>query len=163
LSVLALAGVVLFLAVSHAAETPPAIIFGKACTIHLAFDTELAIVDDKGFCSFKRSAEAKPLRFRLVPGLADTNMVSLEAVDRPGHYARHWFSRIKVDPKPDKDPFFRSDATFEVRPGLEGNGLRLRSFNWRDCYIGVTHTKKTFIVPDPSPEAATLDIIYSND
>jgi len=145
------------------AETPPTIILGKTCSIHLAFDTELAIVDDNGFCSFKRAAEAKPLRFRLVPGLADTNMVSLESVDRPGHYARHWFSRIKVDPKPDKDPLFRPDATFEVRPGSEGNGLRLRSFNWRDCYIGATHTKKAYIVPDPSPEAATIDIIYSSD
>lgn len=160
---LAISGLGLLLAEVNAAETPPEIILGKPCSIRLAFDSELSIADDKGFCSFKRTVDAKPLQFRLVPGLADTNMVSLESVERPGHYARHFFGRIKIDPKPEKDAFFRADATFEVRPGVDGSGLRLRSFNWRDCYIGATHTKKTFIVPDPSPEAATIDIIYSDN
>lgn len=148
-------------AVCRAAETPPEVFLGKRCAIHLSADTELAIADDNGFCSFKPAGEAKPIRFKIVPGLADTNMVSFEAADQPGFYLRHFFSRLKVDPKPPRpDPFYPGDATFEVRPSRTGMGLRLRSFNWRECYVAATFTKKAYIVPDPDPEAMALDIVY---
>ena len=39
-------------------------------------------------------------------------------------------------------------------------GLRLRSFNWRECYIAATFSKKAFIVPDPDPEAMAMNIVY---
>lgn len=148
-------------AACRGAETPPEVFLGRQCAIHLSADTELAIVDDGGFCSFKPASEAKPLRFKIVPGLADTNMVSFESADRPGVYLRHFFSRLKVDPKPPRpEPFFPADATFEVRPSRTGQGLRLKSFNFRDCYIAPTFTKKAYIVPDPDPEAMALDIVY---
>lgn len=147
--------------VCRAAETPPEVFLGKRCAIHLSADTELAIADDNGFCFFKLTSAAKPLSFKIVPGLADTNMVSFELADRPGFYLRHFFSRLKVDPKPPRpEPFFPADATFEVRPSRTGQGLRLKSFNYRDCYIAATFTKKAYIVPDPDPEAMALDIVY---
>lgn len=143
----------------RAAEAPPEVFLGKRCAIHLSADTELAIVDDNGFCSFKRGSESKPIRFKIVPGLANTNLVSFESVDRPGCYLRHFFTRLRVDLVPEK-AIFAADATFEVRASPTGTGLRLRSFNYRDCYIAATFTKKAYIVADPHPEAMALDIVY---
>jgi hypothetical protein len=144
---------------SRCAETPPEIFLGKPFSIHLSFETDMAMVDENGVCSFKPAGQGKPLRFKFVPGVANTNLVSLESVERPGCYLRHFFTRLKVDLVPEK-AIFAPDATFEVRPSPTGNGLRLRSFNYRDCYIGATHSKKAFIIPDPAPESVALDIVY---
>lgn len=101
------------------------------------------------------------MRFKMVAGLADTNLVSFESVDRPGFYLRHFFFRLKIDRKPDnRDPVFLGDATFEVRSNRAAGGVRVRSFNYRECYVAVTYTKKAYIVPDPNPEAMGLEIIY---
>lgn len=145
--------------VGWAAEPPVEIFLGKPCSIHLAFDTELAMVDDNGLCSFKPAGKGKALRFKMVPGLANTNLVSFELIERPGCYLRHFFTRLKVDPVPEK-AIFAADATFEVRSSPTGSGLRLRSSNYRDCYVAATHTKKAYVVPDPDPEAMALDIVY---
>lgn len=160
-ALIGLAGMLLFLAPAESAEVVPEVVMGQACSIHLASETEYAVAEEAGFCSFRRGEDSKPLRFKIVPGLADTNLVSFESLDRPGTYLRHFFFRLKLDRKPDvSDPIFRGDTTFEVRPSRTGDGLRLRSFNYRECYVASTFTRKAYIVPDPNPEAMVLTLVY---
>ncbi len=150
-----------WLASAAAAEPPPEIIPGQPCTLELALEPGVALADDAGFVSFRRSADAKALRFKIVPGLANTNLVSFESVERPGFFLRHFLFRLRVDQKPEPpNPLFHGDATFEVRPSQIGAGVRLRSFNYRDCYVAVTHTRKAYIVPDPDPEAMAIHVAY---
>ncbi len=143
------------------AEAPPEVVHGQPCAIHLSSSMDLAIADDGGLCSFRPASESKPLRFMIVSGLADTNLVSFESLDRPGFFLRHFFFRLKLERKGERpDPILNADATFELRPVRTGEGLRLKSFNYRECYVAASHTRKAYIVPDPSPEAMVLTLVY---
>jgi len=61
--------------------------------------------------------DKKDATFRVIPGLADPNCVSLESRNYPGHYLRHQDSRVKLAPQDDTQ-LFRDDATFCVKLGL---------------------------------------------
>ncbi len=140
---------------------PAEVVRGQSCAIHLTSEIDLAIADDGGLCSFRPSGEAKPLRFKIVPGLADTNLVSFESVEHPGLYLRHFLFRLRLEQKPERpDRAFNGDATFEVRPARKGEGVRLRSFNYRDFFVAATYTRKAYLVPDPSPDSMVLTLVY---
>jgi hypothetical protein len=73
--------------------------------------------------------------FRVVPGLADSRFVSLEAHNFPNHYLRHQNFRFKLHPRTE-DQLYREDATFAVVPGLANRAWSsLRSFNFPDRYV----------------------------
>jgi hypothetical protein len=59
--------------------------------------------------------------FRLVPGLADGNLVSLESTNFPDHFLRHQNFEVKLHRR-GNDQLFRDDATFHVRTGLADSG-----------------------------------------
>jgi hypothetical protein len=61
-------------------------------------------------------------QFRIVPGLADPQAVSLEAVDRPGSYLRHRDGAIWLEANDGSDAF-AAEATWWIRPGLADSAL----------------------------------------
>jgi hypothetical protein len=72
--------------------------------------------------------------FTVVPGLADANCYSFQAVNATG-YLRHYERRIRLAPN-DGSALFRQDATFCAKPGLSGSGgVSLESYNFPGNYI----------------------------
>jgi hypothetical protein len=71
--------------------------------------------------------------FTVVPGLADANCYSFQAVNATG-YLRHYDRRIRLDAN-DGSAVYRQDATFCAKPGLSGSGVSLESYNYPGNYI----------------------------
>lgn len=78
----------------------------------------------------------KDATFKIVPGLANSQCRSFEAVNFPNHFLRHESWRVKLAPRTD-DELFKNDATFCFRPGLaDPNGGRsFESFNFPGHFI----------------------------
>ena len=75
--------------------------------------------------------------WRVVPGLADSNLVSFESVNSPGHHLRHRNFEFWVDEFEDSDLYCK-DATFKVVPGLYENGsdwISFEALNFPGYYI----------------------------
>ncbi|MBW1815352.1 MAG: AbfB domain-containing protein [Deltaproteobacteria bacterium] len=73
--------------------------------------------------------------FRIVPGLANRNLVSFESVNFPGYYLRHQGFRIKLSRGSNND-LFRKDATFKRVPVLaNGSMVSFESYNYPGHYI----------------------------
>ncbi|UII19763.1 family 43 glycosylhydrolase [Fulvivirga ligni] len=74
-------------------------------------------------------------QFKMVPGLADPNAVSLESVNYPGHFLRHRNGEIWMDPNYG-DNLYKNDATWWVRPGLSNAaGMSFESYNFPGNFI----------------------------
>lgn len=74
-------------------------------------------------------------QFRVVPGLADPNAISLESIDRPGSYLRHRNGDIWLDER-DDSATFAADATWQQRPGLADSALiSFEAYNAPGQYI----------------------------
>jgi hypothetical protein len=74
-------------------------------------------------------------QWKIVPGLADSNAVSIESVNYPGSYLRHRFGEIWSD-KNDGTDVFKLDASWIVVPGLADNSaVSFESYNFRGEYI----------------------------
>ncbi|HEY3467142.1 MAG TPA: AbfB domain-containing protein [Amycolatopsis sp.] len=90
---------------------------------------------------------AKDASFKVVPGLADTRLVSFTPVtwsgyDFTGFYLRHQDFRLKLDKYTDGDRQFAEDATFELVPSVgaaPGAGslyhTAIRAYNLADHYL----------------------------
>ncbi len=73
--------------------------------------------------------------FKIVPGLAGSQGISLEASNYPGHFLRHQNYRVKLHRR-SEDQLFKEDATFFVVPGLaDASWSSLQSFNFPDRYL----------------------------
>lgn len=73
--------------------------------------------------------------FRIVPGLANRNLISFESVNFPGYYLRHQGFRIKLSRGSNND-LFRKDATFKRVPGLANRSMvSFESFNYPGHFI----------------------------
>lgn len=73
--------------------------------------------------------------WRVVPGLADDSHISLESVDSPGYYLRHYNGNVIISQYADT-AIFRSDATWRVRTGLaSADGISLETYNFDDIYM----------------------------
>jgi hypothetical protein len=71
----------------------------------------------------------------MAPGLADSQLVSFESVNYPGHYLRHQDFRLKLQ-KSDGSQLFRQDATFKLGPGLaDGSWSSFESINYPGHFI----------------------------
>lgn len=68
------------------------------------------------------------VRYGICPG----GSISLEAVDRPGHFVRHMEGKLRLD-KADRNAIFDRDSSFMAPPGLARNDpatVSLRSVNF---------------------------------
>lgn len=73
--------------------------------------------------------------FRVVPGLADPNAVSLAATNLSSHFLRHQGFRLKLQPS-SGDDLFKRDATFRTVPGLsDPTKTSFQSINFPNHYI----------------------------
>lgn len=73
--------------------------------------------------------------FRMVAGLADSDWVSLESVNYPGHYLRHQNFEFYLHQASD-DQLFKEDATFRIVPGMaHADFVTLESYNHPGHYI----------------------------
>ena len=74
-------------------------------------------------------------KFKLVPGLADANGVSLESVNFPGCYLRHKNGEIWLNSN-DNSQLFKDDATWYIRPGLAmSSAVSFESKNYPGRYM----------------------------
>jgi GH43 family beta-xylosidase len=74
-------------------------------------------------------------QFRVVPGLADSDAISLESADQPGRYVRHRDGEIWLE-EHDGSEDFAADATWQLRPGLADSQLiSFESYNVPRQYI----------------------------
>ncbi len=81
-------------------------------------------------------SEVASSQFRVVPGLADPDATSLEAIDRPGSYLRHRDGQIWLDER-DESTSFAAEATWWLRPGLADSDVTsFESYNTPGWYIG---------------------------
>jgi hypothetical protein len=73
--------------------------------------------------------------FKIVPGLADPNAVSFEAVNFPGWYLRHDGSRVRLAPGPG-DLSFKQHATFRVVEGRSNRDfVSFQAYNYPSRYL----------------------------
>jgi hypothetical protein len=145
----------------RAAEPKVLYEMGKPFEVHLASNTNLVLSIENNFCSWKPMGTGTPVQLKFTRGLADPTQASLEVAEQPNVFLRHFLLRLRTSPMPTRrDPLFEGDATFAVQPGSTENAIMLRSFNFRDAYVGRTHSQKAYVIPDPAPASAELVIIY---
>jgi hypothetical protein len=70
----------------------------------------------------------------LVPGLAESDCVSVESYNDPGYYLRHFNFELYLEQN-DGSQQFAQDATFCVQPGNSGSNWSFESDNYQNKYI----------------------------
>ena len=74
-------------------------------------------------------------QWRIVPGIADSSCISLESVDNPGYYLRHYEGNIIISAN-DGTEIFKQDATWRIHEALDGlGGISLESYNITGAYM----------------------------
>lgn len=74
-------------------------------------------------------------QWRIVPGIADSSRISLESVDNPGYYLRHYEGNIIISANDGTD-IFKQDATWRIHEALDGlGGISLESYNIAGAYM----------------------------
>jgi hypothetical protein len=97
--------------------------------------------------------------FRIVPGLAGEDSISLESVNYPGYYLRHQGYQIKLH-QASGDSLYRSDSSFRVKPGLaDRTKVSLESVNYPGYYL--RHRGFQFYIEQGSGELYNLDCTFS--
>lgn len=87
--------------------------------------------------------------FRLVPGLAKSELYSIESLTYPGHYLRHANWRIYLHRK-NGSQLMKEDATFYVRPGPNQGEVRFESYNYPGSFI--RHYNWELYIANQKPE-----------
>jgi len=83
----------------------------------------------------KNADTSATARWKIVPGLADKQGISIESVEHPGYYLRHYDSSISLALN-DGSPTFDSDATFFSRAGWADKGMvSFELYNFPGKYI----------------------------
>jgi len=112
--------------------------------------------------SVDNELERKEAIFRMVPGLANRRMISIESCYYPGYYLRHSNFQIKLELF-SSDKGFKKDATFKVVKGLaDPEGISFESYNYPGFYIRHKNFKLYIseITDELSRQDATFYIIY---
>jgi serine/threonine protein kinase len=108
------------------AQNPPVI------TLRLASDPKKAFGAQPGG-DLRHGTQ--PVAFRVVPGIADRKLVSLEMVGSPGHFVRHSWAVARVQKKAGpEDDVFDLDATWKMT--LIGDArARFESLNYPGTFL----------------------------
>ena len=95
-------------------------------------------------------------KFKILPGLSDKSLVSLEAVGFTGCYVRHQKFVFYLHPRPKQlSPLFDSDATFKMVQG-DGDKVRFEASNYPGKFITVRDDGAVLLTKDPSPDQSTF-------
>jgi len=99
------------------------------CNVYHGSDGKVLIANDSTQMVLKSS------QWKVVKGLADENCISLESVDWPGYYLRHYNGNIIISQN-DGTELFAQDATWRLQNALNGgSGNSLESYNYPGNYI----------------------------
>ena len=132
---------------------------GQPSTLESVSYRGCKVIEEQGLCSVSLPGTTAPLRLKIIPGLADPKLVSLESATDEGYFLRHQNSRIKLHPYPENDRLFAWDATFYLIQNADGS-VSFRSANYPEQYISVTAGKKLYISTDP--EAPVRSFLLGN-
>ncbi len=122
---------------------------------------EIRAASDNTLCLFGQ--RGKPLevtnrhvsRFRVVPGITDEKLVSLELVGSKGCFVRHKDWLIHAHDQPKQSPGFNADATFRMI-GDPDKGVRFEPSNIRGAFIAVRRDGAVILEKDAAPEKSTF-------
>jgi hypothetical protein len=106
------------------------------------------VTESKSLCLVSIPGTSAPLRLKMVQGLANPKLVSLESEQYDGYFLRHQNSCVKLHPYPESDGLFALDATFYLVKNADGT-VSFRSYNYPEQYISVTASGKLYIATDP--------------
>lgn len=96
--------------------------------------------------------------WRAVPGLADANGVSFEAVDQPGYYLRHYEGKLIIS-QDDGSEIFKQDATWRMSAGLaDPDGASFASYNISGTYM--RHFNSYLMISPVSTELEKADATF---
>jgi predicted carbohydrate-binding protein with CBM5 and CBM33 domain len=111
-------------------------------TVTPGFDRYIRHYNSLGFTESVDAGSGDTLKkdatWKIAAGLADPACYSFEAVNQPGKYLRHAMSRLRIDADPGdgQSDLFRNDATFCLKPGLDGDStVSLAAKNFPNRYI----------------------------
>ncbi|MBX9257884.1 AbfB domain-containing protein [Desmonostoc muscorum CCALA 125] len=100
--------------------------------------------------------EKNSATFKVVPGLANQQCISLESVNVAGAFLRHQGYRVKLNQN-DNTALFKADATFCAKAGLaDSTAFSFASFNFPNYYLH--HRNFEFWI---DPQAS--DSVYKQD
>ena len=95
-------------------------------------------------------------KFKILPGLADSSLVSLEAVGFTGFYVRHQKFVFFLQPRPKQlSPLFDSDATFKMLQ-LDGDKVRFEASNYPGKFITTRDDGAVILTKDPPLSQSTF-------
>jgi GH43 family beta-xylosidase len=99
--------------------------------------------------------------FILIPGLADSEAVSIMAANVPNYYLRHQGNSIVLSPN-DGTESFAGDVTWWLRPGLaDSSGVSIESYNQPGSYVGQQFGITALVaLTDTSPDRAREDATF---
>ncbi|MBD0402435.1 AbfB domain-containing protein [Flammeovirga sp. EKP202] len=93
---------------------------------------------------------------KVVPGLANPDLVSFALLIEPELYLRHQNAQLKWH-KSDGTNLFKADATFKIIKGFTGeNTVSFVSTNYPTYYISLKNGKELWVVENPNPEDASF-------
>jgi hypothetical protein len=108
-----------------------------------------------------KTLELNPKRgstFRIVPGLSDSKLVSLELAGNRDCYVRHQNGVLWLHERPKNNANFDRDATFTmIRP--DGDHARFEQGNWKGTFITVRHDGMIVLSEDVSKEKSTFLLV----
>ena len=135
--------------VTSAGAEPPVI-----AEIRLDADPTKCLSGQQGKAAEMSSVHAR--KFKFLPGLTDSKLVSLEAVGFTGYYVRYDRSVFFLHLRPRQlDPGFDSDATFNMVP-LAGDKVRLESSAYPDCFMTARDDGAVVLLKNPPLEKSTF-------
>src|SRR5687768_16997616 len=79
-------------------------------------------------------SDKKSCNWRMIPGLAKSDLYTIESYDYPGQHLRHQNWRLILSPD-DGSFLFKADATFYIRSGKNPGEIRFESYNYAGNFI----------------------------
>lgn len=127
----------------------------RVITLKLAANPSIAVTAKKG--EEMPSLSSEGTRFRIVPGLNhNSEAVSLELADAPGHFLRHQRGAIKLQGIPkDRKRMFEDDASW-LMVELGDGKVRFESTNFRGFFISVIRNQRVVTLRNAAMNVSTF-------
>jgi hypothetical protein len=140
---------ILCMLVTSAIAEPPVI-----AEIRLDTDPTKCLSGQQGKAAEVSSTHTR--KFKFLPGLTDSSLVSLEAVGFTGYYVRYHKSVFFLHLRPKHlDPGFDSDATFKMVP-IEGDKVRFESTAYPSCFMTARDDGAVVLLKNPPLDKSTF-------
>jgi len=123
-------------------------------------EIRLAAQPDAGFSAQRgKAVECSPKhvsKYHLMPGIADSKLVSLEEVGATGFYLRHQKFILFLYPRPKKVENGLYDADASFRMVQDGDKVRFEASNYHGMFMTVRNDGVVIVARDPDPARSTF-------